>query len=62
MKCLKLVVSTGWANGDHVDYQELPDDWDEMSAEEQRNFIDDCARDYLFECCESYGEIVDEED
>jgi hypothetical protein len=58
---IKVQVSTGWANGDHTDYWELPNGWDEMSEKEQEDFLAECGQDYLFECCEGYADVVEEE-
>lgn len=59
---IKLHVSTGWANGDHVDYQELPENWDEFTEDEKQKFIDECATDYLHECCEAAGWLVEDDE
>lgn len=61
-KKIKVTVSTGWAYGDHVDYWELPFNWDGFTKEEKDKFLDECENDYLHEVCESYAEVVDEED
>lgn len=59
-KQIKVSASTGWANGDHVDYWELPDDWDTYSEEEKEKFLVECGDEYLHEMCEGFAEVVDE--
>lgn len=61
-KVLKVHVSTGWAGGDHIDYWELPDDWDSLSKDEKKKFCDESAMEYLHECCEASAWVVDSED
>ena len=61
-KRIKMTVSTGWANGDHVDYEELPQFWDELSEEDKEGYLNTCATDYLNECCDSCAVLVDEDE
>ena len=62
MKKIKLTVSTGWANGDHVDYVDLPIHWDQLSDKGKEDWIHEAAGEYLHECCESFGELIEDED
>ncbi len=59
---IKMTVSTGWANGEHVDYQELPPDWDNLSHQEKENYIHACAGEYMHEVCSAHGELVGDDD
>lgn len=61
-KKIKVTVSTGWANGDHVDYWELPLQWDDYDEAGKQKILDDFADEYLHDCCESFAELVDGED
>ena len=58
MKQIKLTVTTGYVNCRHETNVDLPDDWPEMTEEDQGKFMDECASDYLHECCQAYSEIV----
>jgi len=60
-KQIKVTVDTGWANGDHVDYWDLPENWDSLTDKEKEKHLDDCANDFLHECCDSFAELVDED-
>jgi len=55
------LASTGWANGDHVDYCELPIHWDELSDNEKEEWAQEAAQEYMNEVCSFCGEIVDDE-
>ncbi len=59
MKRIEMTVDTGWANGGHVDYCELPESWDEMTEEQQEEHLAMCAHDYLLECCSSEAQVVE---
>ena len=59
-RVIKLNVSTGWANCDHNEDLELPDDWDDWSEDEQNKFLNDVAVGFLFECCECSAWVEDE--
>jgi len=59
-KVIKLTVSTGWAGGDHVDYWDLPGNWDSMSDGEKEETIHEYSKEYLEQCCDAYGEVVDD--
>jgi hypothetical protein len=61
-KQIKITVSTGWAYGDHVEYWELPENWDDFSDKEKGKHLNECALAYLHEVCDSYAEVVDEDD
>lgn len=59
---IKLMVSTGFANCEHVEYQELPEWWEELTSNEKDEFIQDSAREFYNECCEFSGKLVDEDE
>jgi len=61
-KVIKLHVSTGWANGDHKEEMELPDNWDEMTEDDQEKFLNEVAMEYLHECCESAAWVDDSDE
>ncbi len=61
-KQIKVTVSTGWVNGDYVEYWELPENWDEFSGKEKDKHLNECAMASLHEVCDSYAEVVDEDD
>lgn len=57
---IKLHVSTGLVNGDHVDYACLPENWNDFTEGEKEKFINDCAIEFLHECCKCSGYLVEE--
>jgi hypothetical protein len=59
-KYIELKVSTGWANGTHVEQQELPEDWEELTLYEQESILDEMATDFLHEKCQGYAHVVEE--
>lgn len=61
-RVIKATVSTGWANGDHIDTLELPEEWDTWSEEEQTNLLEQFATECLHETCQGYAEVVDEDE
>lgn len=61
-KKIKVTVSTSWDNVDHVDYWGLPSNWDEFPDKEKRKYLNEWEIAYLHEVCESFAEVVDEED
>lgn len=62
MAKIKVTVSTGWANGEHIDYWDVPIGWDKMSKEEQENTLNEYAMEYLHETCGCHAELVEDED
>jgi hypothetical protein len=44
---IKLYIDTGFANASHVDYIDLPDGWDRMSDEDQEEYLEQEAQDFL---------------
>lgn len=58
---LKLTVETGFVGGEHIDYEELPEDWDKYSEPDRQKFIRDCCNDFIHDVCDVYGEIVEDE-
>ena len=61
-RIIKINVSTGWANGDHNDEVEIPDDWDTMTEDEQDKYLNECATDLLFNTCECSAWVEDDEE
>tara|TARA_R110000764_G_C10977434_1_gene379935 strand:- start:1173 stop:1358 length:186 start_codon:yes stop_codon:yes gene_type:complete len=61
MPRIKMMVSTGWANGEHVDYCELPCHWDNLTDSEKETWVDEAAHEYLLQVCSSCGEIVEDD-
>jgi len=59
-KQIKLTVTTGWADGQHVSHEELPAHWDEMSDKDKEEYLEESAQIYLDECCQGYAEVVEE--
>jgi hypothetical protein len=59
-KYIELKVSTGWANGTHVEQQDLPEDWEELTSEEKESILDEMATDFLHEKCQGYAHVVEE--
>lgn len=62
MSIIKLTVETGYVNGDHIDYCDTPDNWDNYTENEKERYMNDAANEYLHEVCQAYGEVVEEED
>jgi hypothetical protein len=58
-KRIKLYARTNMNGSDVEDYMDLPDDWDELSEEEQQAILDDAAQTHLQNCVD-YGAYVDE--
>lgn len=50
---IKLYVNTGFANCNHKDELEVPDEeWNAMSVEEREKFLDEAALDFM-------GSVID---
>ena len=60
-RIIKINVSTGWANGDHNDEAELPDNWDAMSEDDQDQYLNECAVDLLHNTCECSAWVEDDD-
>lgn len=62
-KKLKITYSSfhniSFRNDFAPDYIDLPDDWDEMSEEEQQEYIDETLEQYLWELVELDYEVVE---
>lgn len=43
---IKMNLGIGLGNAKQEDYQDLPDDWDDMSVEDQQNYLEEVARDF----------------
>jgi len=61
-KQIKLIVKTGYANAQHTDYIELPDGWEEWSDDDQEVYLQELADDFLYNCCECWAGVVEEEE
>ena len=59
---IKLTVETGWANGDHVSYEELPIHWDSLTDKEKEDLVDEWAVSYMHEVVSCCGELVERGD
>jgi hypothetical protein len=44
---IRLWIDTGFAGEGHEDFIDLPEDWEEMSVNERRKFLDDEAQIFL---------------
>ena len=58
---IRLCVETGFAGCEHVDFQDLPDDWEEMTEAEQNKYLDEAASDFMANHI-SYGAFVVDDD
>ena len=43
---IKVSLSIGFGNAKREDHQDLPDDWDDMSVEDQQNYLEEIAQDF----------------
>jgi hypothetical protein len=59
---IKLFIDTGSANARHIDYIDLPDDWDQMSGKDQEEYLDEEAQDFVSNYIEFGAVVVDEDD
>lgn len=59
---IKVYISIGYPTATHTDYFDLPDGWDEMSAEEQEKELDEYATAHRDNYLELSAEVVDEEE
>lgn len=57
-KRIKLYCYSGFAGADHIDYEELPDNWDDMDEKEREEFLSQAAEDYFNNCGVEYGAYV----
>jgi len=55
---IKLWVNTGFAGAKHEEEIEGPDEWETMSPEEREKWMDEAARDYLFDRCEFGAAVI----
>ncbi len=53
---IKVTVNTGFVGATHVDYYELPCNWDSLSQDKKENYMEELAK----ECMEEY--IEDDEE
>ncbi len=59
---IRLTVSTGWANGEHVEYIDLPHYWGCLSKHGKEHYLRSAAIGSLKGCCSAYGEVVEDEE
>lgn len=43
---IKTSLSIGLSNAKKEDYQDLPDDWDDMSIEDQQDYLEEVAQNF----------------
>lgn len=55
---IRVWVETGFAGCNHEDYYPLPDNWDQMSEQEQQEHLDELAYEFRGNCIE-YGAYVE---
>lgn len=59
---IALRVDTGFAGGVHEDEFEIDSsEWNSMSEDQQAEYLAKEAEQYLFERCEAYAYVVDNE-
>jgi hypothetical protein len=58
---IKIYVDTGFAGCRHVDFQDLPDDWEELSAEEREEYLDEAATDFRNNVINYGASVVDDD-
>jgi hypothetical protein len=59
---IKVTVNTGWAGCDHINYEDLPSDWESLTSKEKGNYLHESAQIMLNEHCQAYAEVVDDEE
>jgi len=59
---IKVTVNTGFVGADHVDYYELPPNWENLNEDERHTLMDTYAQEYMQETIESYGELVEDDE
>jgi hypothetical protein len=58
---IRLLVETGFAGCDYVDFTDLPDDWETMTEKEQQKYLDEAARDYMTNYINWCAYVVDDD-
>lgn len=61
-RVIRVFVQTNVAGSKCEHDEECPDDWDEMSAEDQQEFLNDAAENHLQNCADYGAYVVDDED
>lgn len=59
MKCIKVIVDTGFINAIHEDVCELPEGWDSMSDGDKEIYLQDLADELRNEVVDAYAEVVE---
>ena len=59
---IKIVVETGYVNCDHIDYMEIPYDWDEWSEKEKEQLLNVLALELLHKQVSCFAFLEGEED
>ena len=58
---IRMIVETGFAGCSHVDFQELPDDWDQMTEKEQEKYLEEAAQDHMANHISFSAYVVDDD-
>ena len=59
---IKIYINTGFAAGKHVDYDDLPEGWDDWTEEEREDHLNEVAQDFMSNRIDYGAYVVDEED
>lgn len=54
-----MCIRTGYAGVTHEEYEDLPEDWDEMDATQRKEYLDEAAIEFLEERIEYGATVVD---
>lgn len=60
MRKIKMHIGTGYAGAEHVDFVNVPDDWDEMSEQGRQRLLDEHAEEFLANNIEYGAWLVDD--
>lgn len=56
---IKVTVYSGFVGANHIVFHDLPEDWDEMSEQEQNSYLDELAVHERDERIEFGAEVVE---
>lgn len=59
---IRVYINTGYANCRHVDFEDLPEDWNDWSAAEQEGYLDEISNAYLNNMIDYGANVVEDED